>query len=154
VVVVEAVEFHQKGVFAGYEMAFDDFGYLAQGGDDFVILAGFREGDADEGADVEAEGLGFDQQPGSGNDAIGFQSFHALVDGCAGNAAFTGDLKERHSRILYEEAENLLVSCVDVVICHSSLQFISLVFAKITKLFKKRIFKGAKDRFIRKNPSK
>ena len=74
-------------------LAFDDLGDLLKVGDDLGILVGLGEGDADEGADVQSDGLGFDQQAGAGDDTVGFQALDTLVDGRAGDTALAGNLQ-------------------------------------------------------------
>ena len=135
-VVVQAVHLGQDGIAAGHEMAFHNLRNLLQVGDHLRIAGGFRQGDADEGANVEAEGLRLNEQAGPGDDSVGFQALDPLVDGRAGDAAFTGDLQERHPCVLDEEGQDFLVDLVDVISCHgiSGLLF-KTNHDKIKKLF-------------------
>ena len=59
-----------------------------------------------------------EREAGAGDDAVRLQALHPLVDGRAGNAAFAGDLEERHPRVLHEGGEDLLVDLVEMVLGH------------------------------------
>ena len=59
-----------------------------------------------------------DEQAGPGDDPVRFQALDPLVDGRAGDAAFTGNLQERHPRVLDEEGQDFLIDLVDVISCH------------------------------------
>ena len=137
-VVVQAVHFRKDGVAAGHEMAFHDLRDFLQVGDHFRIAGGFRQGDADVGAHVETEGLRLHEQAGTGDDAVGFQALDALMDGRAGDAAFTGDFQERHPRVLDEEGQNFLVDLVDVIRSHKTYRdyCLKLTTTKVKIFFK------------------
>ena len=58
---------------------------------------------AHKSANVEAECLRLDEKSGAGDDAHLLHFTDALVDGCAGYAAFAGDFKEREPCVFDEE---------------------------------------------------
>ncbi len=156
-VVVQAVHFREDGVPSGYEMTLDDFGDFLELGDDFGVAGGLRQGDADVGAHIEAEGLRFHQQPGSGDHSVRFQTLDPLMDGGAGDAAFTGDLQEGHPGVLDKEGQDFLVDLVDVI--GSSHRTGRLLFQtnryKIKKFFYKLFIFGVENlRFNKKTASK
>ena len=118
VVVVEAIDLGEDGIFPRNEVTFDNFRNLLEIGDDLLVLAGLGEGNADEGTDIQAEGLGFHEEAGAGDDPVRLEALHPLVDRRAGHAAFTGDFQERHPRVFHEGGEDLLVDLVEMVLGH------------------------------------
>ena len=115
-VVVQAEEFGQDGVAAGDEMALYDFRDLLEICNYLGILCGVRKGDTHESTDVEAQGLGFHQKAGAGDDAVCLQPFDPLMNGCTGNTALTCNLQKRHAGVFNQEGKNLLVYFVYVII--------------------------------------
>ena len=90
-------------------MALHDLGDLAQLLDGLLQQLRVFERDADVGADIEAHHLGIDDQAAAENHAGLVQLADALVDGRTRNAAFAGDLQERHAGVLDEVFEDLAV---------------------------------------------
>ena len=118
VVVVQAVELGQDGVFAGHKMTLHNFGNLLQVGNHLRVFGRLGKGDANKGAHVQTQGLRLYLQTGPRNNPVGFQSLVALVDGRTGNAAFTGNFQEGHTGVFDKVRKNFLIYLVYVITGH------------------------------------
>lgn len=119
VIIVKAIELCKDGKAAGDEMALYNLWNLLKICNYLRVFGGFREGDAYECADIESQGLGLYQKTGAGDYAVGLQPLDSLVNSSTGDAAFTGNLKEGHTCILYQEGQDFLVYFINVVFCHN-----------------------------------
>ena len=80
-VIVKAINLHEKGVLACHEMTLHDLRNLLQVRDDDIVLVSLRQGDAYEGANVKPDGLRFYEKSGTGDDTVGFQTLDSLMYG-------------------------------------------------------------------------
>jgi len=98
-------DFEQKGIFAGYAMALEDFGHLAHG----CRGAGNEVADdahTNEGADRQADFVAIDFDAVAGDDAGLFHAAHALNDGRRGEADALAQLDKLHASVFLQLGEN------------------------------------------------
>ena len=83
--------------------------------DDLLVHRALLEGDAHIGAGGVAEALGVDIEAAAGDDVGIDEVLNTLVDGGARHVALGGDILERDSGILGEDAQNLLVEIINFI---------------------------------------